>query len=367
LVAGAGAAGTLLPAATVTLVPRSQTIGPITYTIEVDDPARLEGTAAATGEVVASGTYAIQEPASGTVVLFNWTFFPVDVPAGTFVAAGEQAFATQAAVTVPRGRLTGEGTIAAGEAEVAVVAAAPGPAANVPAEAINVVVDEDIDARLRGFQENTQARVLNPAPTAGGVDTSGPEITQTDVDAAVAALTEDLQQQAAAAVAPAEDEMIVPAASAEPVIQLPEGLVGTRDQERAEISGELAWAADRLDPEAVVRAAEERFNADASVIPDGHELLPGSVVATVGEATRAEDGLIAEARVTAQSAPTVDRAAVVERIAGRDEVEAEAALLDVGVADIELWPGWVTSVPTIEWRVEVRIGSAEAPTEPAPT
>jgi hypothetical protein len=180
-------------------------------------------------------------------------------------------------------------------------------------------------------------------------------------------LTEELRQQVTTAVAPAEDEIIVPAASAEPVVQLPEGLVGTRDQERIEISGELAWAADRLDPEAVVRAAEERFNADASVIPDGHELLPGSVVATVGEATGAEDGLIAEARVTAQSTPIVDRAAVIERITGREEAEAEAALADVGVAEVELWPGWVTSVPTIEWRVEVRIGSAEAPPEPAPT
>ena len=367
VLAGAVAAATLLPSATVTLVPRSETIGPVAYTIEVEDPERLEGTATAAAEVVATGTYAIQEPASGTVVFFNWTFFPVDVPAGTFVAAGEQAFATQDAVTVERGRLTAEGTIAAGDAEVAVVAAAPGPAANVPAEAINVVVDGETDARLRGFIENTRPRVLNPAPTAGGIDTSGAEITQEDVDAAVAALTEDLQQQAAAAVAPGSAEIIVPAAPAEPVIQVPEGLVGTRDQERAEISGELAWAADQADPEAVIRAAEERFAADAGAIPDGHELLSGSVSATVGEATRAEDGLIVEASVTAQSAPTVDRAAVIERIAGREEAEAEAVLANIGVAEVELWPGWVTSVPTLEWRVEVRIGSAEAASGPSPT
>lgn len=367
VLAGAVAAATLLPGATVTLVPHSQTVGPIAYSIPIEDPERLEGTVTATAEVVATGTYAIQQAAGGTVVLFNWTFFPVEVPAGTFVAAGDQAFATQAAVTVPRGRLTGEGTIAAGEESVAVVAAAPGPAANVPAEAINVVVDEETDARLRGFIENTRPRVLNPAPTAGGVDTSGSEITQEDVDAAVAALTDDLRQQAAAAVAPEGDEILVPGAPAEPVIQIPDGLVGTRDQERVEIGGELAWAADRVDAEAVMRAAEERFAADAGAIPDGHELLPGSVAATLGEATRAEDGLIAEAAVTAESAPTVDRAAVIERIAGRDEAEAEAALADVGVADVELWPGWVTSVPTVEWRVEVRIGSAEATSGPAPT
>lgn len=361
------AAATLLPSATVTLAPRSQAIGPIEYAIEVDEPERIEGTATATVEVVATGMYAIQEPASGTVVLFNWTFFPVDVPAGTFVAAGEQAFATQATVTVPRGRLTGEGTIAAGEAEVAVVAAAAGPAANVPAEAINVVVNEDIDARLRGFLENTRPRVLNPDATAGGIDNTGPEIIQDDVDAAIAALTEDLRQQAADAVVPSGDEIIVPAEPSEPVVQAAEGLAGTRDQERIEITGELFWAADRLDPDAVMRVAEDRFAADATAVPEGHDLLPGSVAATVGEVTRAEQGLTVAAVVTAESAPIIDRAAVIERITGRDEAEAEAALADIGVADIELWPGWVTTVPAVEWRVEVRIGSADATAEPGPS
>ncbi len=367
LLAGVVAAAALLPGATVTLVPRSQTIGPIRYTIELDDAERLEGTVSATTEVVATGTYAIQEPAGGAVVLFNWTFFPVDVPAGTFVAAGEQAFATQEAVTVPRGRLTGEGTIAAGEAEVAVVAAAPGPAANVAAEAINVVVDEDTDARLRGFMENTRPRVLNPAPTTGGVDTGGAEITQEDVDAAVATLTEALREQAAEAVEAAGDEIIMPSEPSEPVVEGTDGLAGTRDRERVEISGELTYAAERLDPESVIRAAEQRFAADAAAIPDGHELLPGSVAAALGEVTRADNGLSAEASVTAEAAPIVDRGAVIERIAGRDEAEAEAALADVGEADVQLWPGWVTSVPTIEWRVEVRIGSAEATSEPDPS
>ena len=86
-------------------------------------------------------------------MLFNWTFFPRPIGAGTFVAAGDQAFATQAAVVVP-GEADGGGDDRGRRVEVAVVASAPGPPANVGAEAIDAVVNEDVDARLRGFPEN---------------------------------------------------------------------------------------------------------------------------------------------------------------------------------------------------------------------
>ena len=166
LVAGIVAGATLLPAATITLVPASEAVT-ATYEIRVANPERRGGTVEAAAAVVASGEYEVVEPATGTVTFYNWTFAPVEVPGGTFVAAGEQAFATQADVTVPRGSLTAQGTIAAGEQSVAVVAAAPGPAANVPADAIDTVVDEQVDARLRGFPENPQRRVRNFEPTGG--------------------------------------------------------------------------------------------------------------------------------------------------------------------------------------------------------
>ncbi len=132
LVIGAVVLGaTVLPAATVTLVPASEPLGPVAYEIRIDDPVQQSGTVEATAPVTATGTYPIQVAATGTVVLYNWTFAPVTVPAGTFVAAGEQAFATQAEVVVPRGRLTGDGRIGAGDIAVAVAAAVAGPAANV--------------------------------------------------------------------------------------------------------------------------------------------------------------------------------------------------------------------------------------------
>ena len=360
LIGSVAAGATLLPAATVTIAPRTVDVGPVPYTVVIDDPDRIEGTATATTEVVATGTYAIQELATGSVVLFNWTFFPVDVPAGTFVAAGEQAFATQADVTVPRGRLTGQGTIAAGDAGVAVVAAAPGPAANVAANAINVVVDEGIDDRLGGVPENPQPRVLNPAPTAGGVDTTGPEITQADVDTAVEALRADLATQVADATAVEDGRIAVATPPADPVIEGLDGLVGTRDTERAEISATQPWSIVVADEEEVTERGIEMLLADASVVPDGHELLPDSTVITVGEPSLDGEALRVDITATARAAATVSVADVRASARGRSADEAEAALAALGVARVDLWPGWVTTVPDMDWRVDVRIVDPEA-------
>ena len=360
LLIGAVAAGaTLLPGATVTIAPRTVDVGPVPYTVVLDDPERIEGTATATAEVVATGTYAIQEAATGSVVLFNWTFFPVDVAAGTFVAAGEQAFATQADVTVPRGRLTGQGTIAAGEVEVAVVAAAPGPAANVAANAINVVVDEGVDDRLGGVPENPQPRVLNPAPTAGGVDTSGPEITQADVDAAVEALRADLAAQITEATAEEDGRVAVAASPADPAIDGLDGLVGTRDEESAEISATQPWSIAVADEAEIIERGTEMLLADAGAIPEGHELLPDSALVTVGEATLDGEALRVDITATGRAAATVSVADVREGARGRGADEAEAALAAVGDAQVDLWPGWVTTVPDMDWRVEVRVVDPE--------
>jgi hypothetical protein len=366
LLAGAVvAAAVVLPAATITIAPRTDRVGPLDYTVTVDgEPA--SGTVQASATVAATGTYSIQEAATGTVILFNWTFFPVRVPAGTFVAAGEQAFATQADVIVPRGRLTAQGTIAAGDVQVAVVAAAVGPAANVDANAINVVVNESIDDQLGGVPENPQPRVLNPEPTSGGVDTSGPEITQADVDTAIATLRQRLAEAADAASAADGDEVVVAAERPEPTIAGTEGLVGTRDQAEAEIAGELTWAILRADVSDVEAAAIERMAAEAGPLPDGHEIVPGSAEVEVGRARAAGGSLEVDVRVTASSTAAVDTEAVRERVAGLDEAAARSALADLGAATVELWPGWVSTVPGFGWRIDVRVVERGPQASPSP-
>jgi len=356
-VIGGGALGAVvLPAATVVITPRTDPIGPLPYDITIEDPERADGTVEGTAVVTATGTYTVSEPASGTVVLFNWTFFPVDVPAGTFVAAGEQAFATQTDVVVPRGRLTGDGRINAGDEPVAVVAAAPGPPGNVGAGEINVVVNEDVDARLRGFPENPEPRVQNPDPTSGGIAEDGPEIVQADVDIAVAALREDLVAKAADAVAQSAGSIFVDPVEP-PAADIPgtEELVGERDQPEVDIGGTLAYDRLFVDPATVEALARERLAADSAAVPAGHELLPGAIAVRIGDARRDGERLVVAVTVSGASTAAIDRDTVLDRIRGLTAEDARAALEGSGVVTVDLWPGWVSTVPELDWRIDVQI------------
>jgi hypothetical protein len=364
--AGAAGGAVLLPAATIEIVPASEPLGPRSYEVAFDDAEGLAGTVEAEATVTATGTYSEQVAATGSVALYNWTFFPVAVPAGTFVAAGEQAFATQADVVVPRGRLTGAGTILAGDVEVAVEAAAVGPAANVEAHAIDSVVNQDVDQRLRGFPENPERRVDNPAATSGGLDETGPEITQADVDAAVATLREELADRVEAELPDDAATLLVRPDPAEPVIEGAADLVGARDQPEARVAGTLAWVVYSVNRDEVTARAEAELLEDPSAIPEGHELLPDATVVTLGEARLDGEGVVVEAQVSGRSAQALDVATIRERVKGRPAAEAVAALADLGVATVDLWPAWVASVPELDWRIEVRISGAE-PAEPLPS
>ena len=351
-----GLAGAMvLPGATVTIDPVTEAVGPVPLVIELAQPEQLSGTAEATATVTAAGEYDINRPASGTVVLFNFSAFDQPIAAGTLVAAGEQAYETQADIVVPRGQLTAQGTIQAGEEVVNVVAAAAGPAGNIGANAISVVLSQDADARLQGFPENGQPRVLNPEPTAGGVDEAGVEFSQADVDAAVEALTDDLRGQVRDEIAEHADEIVVQTELAEPTITGLDGLVGTRDQAEATIEGMLSWEAWTADGSEVREAARGQFADDSAQVPSGHALLPESIEIELEEANVEGGVMRVAATATGRSAGEIDTEEVAQRIAGLTADEAEAALEDLGSATVELWPDWVVSVPSMAWRIEVRV------------
>jgi hypothetical protein len=247
-----------------------------------------------------------------------------------------------------------------------VVAAEPGPAANVPAGAIDTVVNESIDAQLQGFAENAQRRVTNPAATVGGIDASGVEVTEEDVDAAVAILVGDLEAQVADAL-PDDGLVVMPDAAAEPVVDGIAELAGTRDPERIEIEGSLGWEAYRVDEAAVVEAARDRLTAAVDLLPDGHELLPDSVEVNVGPATVTGDRVTVDTTVAAESAPILDPAELRREVAGRSAESAAAALDGIGPVAVELWPPWVDTVPTLDWRIDVRVTEETAGAGPVPS
>ena len=359
LLASLVAAAAVLPAAVITIVPRTDPVGPVRYEIAAGDVERIGGSVTASVEVTATGTYEVQESATGVVVLLNWTFVPVTVEAGTFVAAGEQAFATQADVVVPRGSLTDAGTIAAGEAEVAVVAAAVGPNANVGAGAIDTVLPEAVDSRLRGFPENPERTVTNPQPTSGGVDTGGPEVTQADVDAAVATLREQLETLVDAEL-PDGPMVVTDPQPSEPVITGQDGLVGRRDAPSTTIRGELEWAAHVVDEEAVRTEALERFLADEGAVPGDRQLLEDSVEVALEPPTLDGGTVRVVATVNARSTTRIDAEAIRRSVAGATPAEVRSVLEALGAVHVQLWPGWLSTVPTLDWRIEVNVAEADA-------
>ena len=345
------AGATILPAATIRITPRTDTVGPVPYALTIDDPERTSGTVNETATVTTTGTYPIQAAATGAVVFFNFNIGPVPVPPQTLVAAGEQAFGTVEGVEVPGGSLTSDGRIQAGEARVGVVAAAIGPGANVAADAIDTILDEGTRNRLRGFPQNNARLVVNPEATAGGINTTGVEITQADVDAAAASLREALSTGVAAALEGTDDGLFADALEApEPVVAGVEGLVGIRDQAQAEISGTLAYDRLSVGEDEVRDTAGERFTADRDAVP---------IRVEIGEVRREGDALTVEVMVTGTSTSQIGRDEVIERVAGRSEGEARAALAELGEATVDLWPGWVASVPENDWRVEVQVIGGE--------
>ena len=364
VLAGAGvAAATLLPAATVTLVPRTGVVPDRTYTIPVDDAERRAGAVERTASVAATGTYSVAEFARGEVTFNNWSGSPVEVPSGTLVAAGVQAFETVAPVVVPAGRLTPEGFIAAGQATAPVVARAPGPDANVRPGAIDTVLSEGPRNRLRAYADNPEMLVQNAAPTAGGSATTGVEITEADVDAALASLRQELAEER-------ERELDDAGAIAVPIGALPEpsfegadGLVGTRDEPEAEIRGTLAFDAWLVDLDSLERAAADRLAEDDTAVPEGHTLLTDGVSVEVTAAEATPDGVEVTVVVGARAVRDVDEGVVIDRVRGLSADDAEAELLDLGEASLALWPEWVREVPELDWRIEVRIERVGSPAE----
>ena len=353
LVAGIVAGATLLPAATITLVPASEAVT-ATYEIRVANPERRGGTVEAAAAVVASGEYEVVERANGVVTFRNFNVGAVEVPAGTLVAAGDQAFETTEAISVPSGSLTGDGTILAGEANAPVIASAPGPGANVDANAIDTVLSQGTAARLRGFPQNTSRLVLNAEPTGGGVARSGPEITEADVEEAVTALRSDLERLAAAATPDEPNLLVVEASPGETTVDVPDGLAGTRDEAEVEISGARSWEVVIVDPDEVEAEAAARLATDPAV-PEGYDLLEESITVNLAEPRLAAGGVVIEATVTGRAAPRPNPVEVIERSRGLSAEEAQLALADLGDAQVDLWPGWVATVPELDWRIEVHV------------
>ncbi|HEX6129165.1 MAG TPA: baseplate J/gp47 family protein [Candidatus Limnocylindria bacterium] len=356
LLLSVGLLAAVAPAASIVITPTRLPIQPVQYTLVLTATDAEEGEVSAEAEGEVTGVFRDPSPAVGEVTFSNYNTSPVRVDAGTQVAAGDVVFATAETVVVPTGFFTIPGT-----ERVAITAVEPGPAGNLPADAIDTILNEAVRNALRAFSDNPNRIVRNEEATAGGAENRQPEVIQEDVDAAVQRVREDLSAQLDEALGHDPTLVYGPARAGEPQLEVPEDLVGRRGEETFMISGTLTYRRPHVTLAEVRDAAIERVRDDPGAAPEGRQVVPDSVEVEVGEVAGEGDELSVTVTVTADSDPLLDDAAIRERVAGRTEEEAETDLAWLGEVDVELWPGWVDRVPELEWRIELRVKGEPEP------
>ncbi|HEY7523517.1 MAG TPA: baseplate J/gp47 family protein [Candidatus Limnocylindrales bacterium] len=359
----------LLPTATIRITPRLDAAGPLAFTITAD-PAATEPDAEraiipaqelrfdlqASGDFAATGKRVEADPATGEVTFSNYDFTARNnVPAGSIVSTeGGIAFRTTADVSVPAGTFILP-EVVPGKATIGIEAVRPGPAGNVPANAITVVPS----------RENPQyLKVRNGNPTAGGARREFKRVVQADLDAALLALEGQLHDQ-------------LDAILADPAT-VPDGLTLFPD------TRQLAEAVPTTDPAAVLGQEMETFplavtavatvvaldeapvNAVAGArlqetVATDHRLLEDSVVVDAGDPTVTDGQVRIPVTVRGSQVLVIDPARVLNEVKGKPVAEARSHLESYGQVDIATWPDWVGAIPTLDLRLDLRVEEPVAP------
>lgn len=366
LVGGGVAAYLVLPSATVRVVPRVDPIGPLEFSVVADpnlaevDPkggripaARLAIPIEVSDRFPATGKRVVETKARGTVVFTSRnTGAEVEIPAGTQVAtASGVVFQTTRRVVVPKATFLPP---TPGIAEAPVEALVAGPGGNVPAGAITRV-STVIQARL----VNPDDPVSNPEPTSGGKRDEFPRVTQADVDRAMAALTARAETALRDGLA---DPDLVPTGltvfdatatlgELTPSVD-PASLVGA---EKAEFDLGLTGKGSVLavDESRIAAVAEARVRAN--VAPD-HVFVEGSLAVEVADPVVAGSEIRFPVTARAKQTVVVDPESLRAAVKGRPVEEARRLLERYGRVTIEVWPDWVTTIPTLDARLQVLVG-----------
>ncbi len=365
----------LLPSATAVITPKREAVGPIGITVVADpgvtqpDPAKgIVPAMTVSIDVVASQTFTStgkrvdQQPATGSVTFRNLDPTSSNtIPKGSVVSTPQGIkFKTDQTLSIGRASLVGLQIIPR-SASVSVTAVKPGPEANVPANAITVVPPNEDPLFLK---------VQNQNDTAGGARTEFPKIAQADLDAATAALQTALQTDFNAKLA---DPATAPVGS---TVFTGTAILGTAmlsvdpstllDQEVATFDlGMTATGTVTAVDEAPVRSVAEqqiRTHIDAA-----HRLVDGSVEVTVQPAVVTGGRVTFPASVRALQTALLDVTAIREQVKGRPIAEARSILEGYGTVVLSVWPDWVSSVPTIDGRIDLTVDQAVPVVTPGST
>jgi hypothetical protein len=112
--------------------------------------------------------------------------------------------------------------------------------------------------------------------------------------------------------------------------------------------------AQAVDESPIEAIAAQRL---ADAIPEGYELVEGSTTVDVGDGSVVGGVISFPVDATARQVRPVDAATLEPLVLGLSKADAEAALGEYGDVSIILWPGYVTSIPTMDGRVTVVVGT----------
>jgi hypothetical protein len=112
-----------------------------------------------------------------------------------------------------------------------------------------------------------------------------------------------------------------------------------------------------VDEASVSRMAEQALVAS---VPAGQQLVDGTTRVDLGEPTVEGQAVRYPATAAALVIAPVDPAEVRAAVAGKTVEEARQALVPYGDATLTVWPAWVTTVPTYDFRLDVKV-TTESP------
>ena len=365
IVAGVGAY-VLLPSATIAVTPKTERLGPLSLTVVADPTASVPDTTAfvvpavkvpidvnASGTFPATGKRTEVTKAIGIVRFENLDFLsPNTVPAGSIVSTqGGIRFQTLATIRLARADLVGL-TIFPSTATVRVTAVDGGKESNVEPNTIRIIP--------RG-EDPITLKVNNPDVTTGGTSTDFPRITQKDVDTAVASLKKTLDSEFKAKV---QDPALASGGAtvfsgtaksgeATPTVD-PATLVG---QEIAafDLGMSATGSVITVDAAPVSQIVAAKLQASVRL---GYKLVVDSMKITRGDPVVADQTVSFPVTVTGQQIAVLDPELLRSLVLGKPIEEARTILGRYGTIQIEVWPDWVSAIPTFANRVDVTVGQA---------
>jgi hypothetical protein len=322
---------------------------------------RLNFDVASTNTFTVKGRRIEEAKASGRVTFRSYnTGGQNTVPAGSIVATeGNIQFRTASAARLARAQLVPGApgfAVIPSKASVDVVAVRAGTGGNVPPNAITVVPRSE---------DPVLTKVTNADPTGGGSHDEFPRIEQRDIDAAILQLSTQLEQDFEAILA--EPGRIPAALTAFPDSRIletnpsldPATLLG-REVETFDLGMTGTGTVVAVDQTLVTALATERIRAAAT---SGNAIVDGSVRAELGQPAVEGESVVFPVTARASQARVVDQSSLVRLIKGKPVPQARAALEPFGDVKVSVWPDWVTSIPTIDGRIDLRIAP---PTVAAP-